>query len=392
MEKIEYQYWLANLKNIGLRKIDVLLKLFGTAEAVYKAAEKELYALKKDKALPDRFSEADIETVLRNRDAGRIHDDYTKLLSRGIYFVTREDTEYPGQLRHICGAPYGLYVRGRLPGQEEKLLAVVGARDCSPYGREMAAWLAGAAAKAGIGIVSGLARGVDRYAHEGALAAGGRTYGVMGCGIDICYPREHINLYMEIKKEGGIISEYAPGTQPAAGNFPVRNRIISGLCQGILVVEARQKSGSLITVDQGLEQGKEIYALPGRAMDRLSEGCNNLIKMGAKLITSPKDILEDYFPNYEQNMDELKKNNKQLEKVEKIVYASLCLEPRSMEELARMTGLPVDVLMEKLFFLELQGYARQIGKNYYVAQEVFPDHRVDELQTEMREIDTCQNI
>jgi DNA processing protein len=141
------------------------------------------------------------------------------------------------------------------------------------------------------------------------------------------------------------------------------------MCDGILVIEAREKSGSLITVDMGLEQGKNIYALPGRATDHLSCGCNNLIKMGAKLVTTPKDILEDFFPNFEESIQDLKKNNKLLETNGKIVYASLCLEPKHIEEIAMQTGLPMDLLMEQLLLLELRGYAKQTMKNYYVAQD-----------------------
>ena len=366
MEKAEYGYWLANLPGIGLRKIERLLEIFTDSKAVYEATERELNALKKDGTLPEQFSGRDIETILGTRDKDEIHDSYTKLISRGIYFVTREDNEYPAQLRNIFGAPYGLYVKGRLPGRKEKCLAIIGARECSPYGREMAACLSDAAARAGIAVISGLARGIDGYAHEGALAAGGATYGILGCGIDICYPRENFKLYMEMQREGGVISEYPPGTRPAAGNFPMRNRIISGISDAVVVVEAKKKSGSLITVDLGLEQGKEIYAIPGKATDRLSEGCNNLIKMGAKLVTSPKDILEDFIPNYEQTMDEMKKNNKLLEKVGKIVYASLCLEPKHIEEIAQMTGLSLEVLMEQLFLLEMDGFVRQTRKNYYI--------------------------
>lgn len=365
----EYRFWLANLPNIGARKIEQLLQVYGSAEEVFRASKEELYALKKDDVLNDKITAKDLESILTNRDIEKVHINYAKLIKNGIYFVSREEEQYPEKLRNIFGAPYALYVKGRLPGKEEKLLAIVGARECSPYGKEMAKYLAGAISKEKIAVVSGLARGVDSYAHEGSLAVGGITYGIMGCGIDICYPKENINLYMEMQKEGGIISEYAPGIQPFAGNFPMRNRIISGLSDGILIIEAKEKSGSLITVDIGLEQGKEIYALPGRATDRLSAGCNNLIKMGAKLVTSPKDILEDFLPNYEQTMDELKKNNKLLETVGKIVYASLCLEPKHIEEIALQTGLSMDVLMEQLLLLELRGFIRQTMKNYYVAQD-----------------------
>lgn len=360
----EYRYWLANLPNIGVRKIDQLLHIFGSAREIYHAPGRMLYALKKDGALK-QFSEQDVETIAAGRNAEKVQMEYAKLQKDSIYFVSREEEEYPGKLIPIFDAPYALYYKGRLPGSQEKLLAVVGARECSPYGIETAKYLAAAIAKAGIGVVSGLARGIDSCAHTGAVSAGGITYAVLGCGIDICYPRENINLYMELQQEGGIISEYPPGTAPAAGNFPMRNRIISGLSDGILIIEAKEKSGSLITIDYGLDQGKEIYALPGRATDRLSAGCNNLIKMGAKLVTTPKDILEDFLPNYEQTMDELKKNNKLLETAGKIVYASLCLEPKHIEEIAESTGLGIDSLMEQLLLLELQGLIKQPMKNYY---------------------------
>jgi DNA processing protein len=369
MTREEYRYWLANIHNIGARKIEMLLQFFGDAEGVYNGSKKDLEKFKEEYAFGLRMSDTDIEAIYNSRDPEKIQHGYDRIKKNSISFVSKEEERYPSKLRNIFGAPYALYVKGSLPREEDKVLAVVGARDCSPYGKEMAKYLTTAVAREGIAIVSGLARGIDAFAHEGALIAGGLTYGIMGCGIDICYPKENINLYMEMQKEGGIISEYAPGMQPFAGNFPMRNRIISGLCDGILVIEAKEKSGSLITVDMGLEQGKDIYALPGRVTDRLSGGCNNLIKMGAKLVTTPKDILEDFIPNYEQNMDELKKNNKLLESNGKIVYASLCLEPKHIEEIAIQTGLSMDLLMEQLLLLELRGFVKQTMKNYYVAQD-----------------------
>ena len=366
MKREEYSYWLANLHNIGIKKIDLLLSAFETAEEVFAAPREELEARKREGYFGNLINDNDITEIVEHRCEEKIQESYTKLIQKGIYFVSKESKDYPDKLRHIYDAPFAFYGKGRLPSEGEKILAIVGARECTPYGKEMTKYLAASTAKAGITIISGLARGVDAYAHEGALLADGTTYGILGCGIDICYPRENINLYMEMQRKGGILSEYAPGVKPFAGNFPMRNRIISALSDGILIIEAKEKSGSLITVDYGLEQGKNIYALPGRATDRLSDGCNNLIKMGAKLVTSPKDILEDYFTNYEQNMDEMKKNNKVLEKEGKIVYASLCLEPKHIEEIAIQTGLSLDTLMEQLFLLELQGLIRQSRKNYYV--------------------------
>lgn len=368
MKREEYNYWLANINNIGARKIAWLLSVFGSSEEIYRAERETLMtALAMDtEDTGAKLREEDIDALIRSRDPGRLQADYEKLKKSGIRFVTLEDKDYPEKLRGIYGAPYALYVRGRLPEEGKKLLAVVGARDCSNYGREMARYLAGAIAKEGVAIVSGLARGIDSYAHQGALDTGGISYGILGCGIDICYPKENITLYMELMKEGGVISEYAPGTPPIAGNFPMRNRIISGLSDGILVIEAREKSGSLITVDMGLDQGKDIYAVPGKATDRLSEGCNNLIKMGAKLVTSPKDILEELLPNYEQNINVVKNNLNVLESHGKIVYASLDFEPRHIEELAVATKLPMEILMEQLLLLELNGLVRQTMKNYYV--------------------------
>ncbi len=370
MLKEEYNFWLGNINNIGIKKIELLLQVFGSAEEIYFSSREEIETFQGECCPAGmRFSDADVESLCNSRDPEKIHERYTKLEKNGIYFVSKEDERYPKKLRNIYNAPFGLYVKGRLPKEDESLLAIVGARDCTPYGKEMAKYLSGAIAKEGISIISGLARGIDTHAHEGALVNEGLTYGVMGCGIDICYPKENINLYMEMQRNGGIISEYAPGIQPIAGNFPMRNRIISGLCDRILVIEAREKSGSLITVDMGLEHGKDIYALPGKATDRLSDGCNNLIKMGAKLVTTPADILEDFIPNYKQTMQDLKKNNKLLETKGKIVYASLCLEPKHIEEIAIQTGFSMDILMEQLLLLELRGFVKQTMKNFYIAQD-----------------------
>lgn len=366
MTPMEYNYWLANIHNIGIKKIGLLLEYFGSAEAVFCAQEEELKKFLQSFANQQIFHKTDLEDICNSREEDKIKCSYAKLQKNGIYFVSKEDEQFPEKLRNIYESPFALYYKGKLPGENEKVLGIVGARDCTPYGSEMARFFAGEAAKEGISVISGLARGIDSYAHEGALISGGITYGILGCGIDICYPKENINLYSELQKEGGIISEYSPGVKPIQGNFPMRNRIISGLCDGILVIEAREKSGSLITADMGLEQGKDIYALPGRVNDRLSEGCNNLIKMGAKLVTNPIDIMEDLIPNYQRKQDVAKKNNKILETNGKIVYACLSLEPKHIEEIACQSGLSMNFVMEQLLMLELRGYIKQITKNYYI--------------------------
>jgi DNA processing protein len=367
MTKDEYNYWLATINNIGIKKIELLLQVFGDAETVFNASDDELEAFKADccpAAL--RFTQKDIKAIIDSRIPEKIQSNYTKLIHSGIYFVTKGDEHYPKKLHNIYGAPFALYVKGRLPDTSQKTIAIVGARDCSMYGKEMAGYFARELAAKGIAVISGLARGIDSYAHKGALTANGTTYAVLGCGIDICYPKENINLYMDMQVSGGIISEYAPGIQPIAGNFPMRNRIISGLSDAILVIEAREKSGSLITVDMGLEQGKDIYAIPGRPSDLLSTGCNNLIKMGAKLVTAPEDILEELIPDYNEKVLNNKKNNNFLELNEEIVYSSLCLEPKHIEEIAIHSGLPVDSVAEMLMNLALRGFIKQTSKNYYI--------------------------
>ena len=369
MTKNEYNFWLANIDNIGNKKIEQLLKVFGDAESVYKATEDELLAFKSDCCPASiRLSDKDIRAIIASKIPEKIHAGYNKLIQSGIYFVTKEDEQYPSKLHNIYDAPFALYVKGNLPKDSQKTIAIVGARDCSLHGKEMAQYFARELARQGVAIISGLARGIDSYAHKGALDARGITYAVLGCGVDICYPRENIGLYMDIQINGGIISEFAPGAKPVAAHFPMRNRIISGLSDGILVVEAREKSGSLITADLGLEQGKDIYAIPGRPADPLSAGCNNLIKMGAKLVATPQDVLEELMPDYKGGVQNNKKENNFLELNEEIVYSSLCLEPKHIEEIANSTGLPVSDLAEILFNLSMRGLIKQTSKNYYIKQ------------------------
>ncbi len=359
MTKKEYWFWLCNLEQIGLKKIQAILNFFGTPEQAYLDNGKGLEQV-------SNLTASDKEQILKSKEEGRIQENYAKLISRGIYFVTKEEDIYPSKLHNIYNAPFALYVKGTLPKEDELSIAIVGARNCSDYGRETARYLAGELVKAGIQIISGLARGIDGYAHEGAIAAGGSTYGIEGCSVDICYPKENFNIYMDMQKKGGIISEYGPDCFPKAGNFPMRNRLISGMSDGILVVEAREKSGSLITADMGLEQGKNIYSVPGRIQDSLSTGCNNLIKMGAKMVTGPEDILEDYGIYYKNCKNDLKKFDKLLETREKIVYACLSFLPKHMNEIAGETNLSIAELTEILMSLELKDYVKQTRKNYYI--------------------------
>lgn len=210
-----------------------------------------------------------------------------------IKYYKIDDTGYPERLKNIPGAPRGLYVLGRLPEENRLSVAVVGARDCSEYGRFVAKELGAALGSSGITVISGMARGIDGISQEAALDVGGRSFGVLGSGVDICYPKENRELYERLKDCGGLLSEYAPGVPACANHFPPRNRIVSGLADVVVVVEARVKSGTLITVDMALEQGREVYVVPGRMTDRLSDGCNRLIKQGAGILLSIEDFIRE---------------------------------------------------------------------------------------------------
>ena len=209
-----------------------------------------------------------------------------------LKYIGKYETGYPEKLRIYDRMPSGLYYIGAsMPDNTKKSVAIVGARNCSSYGKIQARNFASALAARGVQIISGMAYGVDSCAHQGALDVGGITYAILGCGADVCYPKENFQLYKDIQRKGAVISEYEPGTPPLAMHFPIRNRIISALADIVLVIEARHKSGSLITADYALEQGKSVYALPGRLDDVTSSGCNELITQGAALACSPEQIL-----------------------------------------------------------------------------------------------------
>lgn len=210
-----------------------------------------------------------------------------------IRSLKRRDREYPGRLREIPGAPAELYLLGRLPEEDRPAVAIIGARDCSEYGRYVASGLGAALARNGIQVISGMARGIDGIGQEAALDAGGSSFAVLGSGVDVCYPAGNRRLYEKLKSRGGILSEYPPGTPPLSHHFPPRNRIVSGLADVVVVVEAREKSGTLITVDMALEQGREVYVVPGRVTDPLSVGCNRLLKLGAGLLLDLGEFLEE---------------------------------------------------------------------------------------------------
>lgn len=210
-----------------------------------------------------------------------------------IRILRRQDREYPERLREIPDPPEELYVLGGVPAEQIPAVAVIGARDCSEYGKYVASGLGALLGRNGIQVISGMARGIDGIGQEAALDAGGSSFAVLGSGVDVCYPAGNRKLYEKLKLKGGILSEYPPGTPARPGHFPPRNRIVSGLSDAVVVVEAREKSGTLITVDMALEQGREVFVVPGRVTDPLSVGCNRLLKLGAGLFLDEREFLEE---------------------------------------------------------------------------------------------------
>lgn len=284
---------------------------------------------------------------------------------KGIKVVSQNDKDYPQKLLPYDKRPEFLFYKGRLPDENSPAVAMVGARACSNYGRNMAKTIARELSANGVQIISGMARGIDTYSQLGAIEGGGPTFAILGCGVDICYPVENIELYNEILKKGGIISEYPPGEQPLAWHFPLRNRIISGLSDKVLVIEAKEKSGSLITVEWALEQGKDVMALPGRVGEKLSDGCNKLIRAGAGIITSPKDVLEDMNFQVKNQRGEKNLNQKGLEKDLALLYSEIRLQPKSIYELMGKTGFSYEEITTMLLQLQLIGYIEQPSDNYY---------------------------
>ena len=292
-------------------------------------------------------------------------------MEQEISYYPKDHPAYPDRLRTIPDAPAGLYVKGSLPGAG-KSLAIVGARDCSEYGKYVAGAFAEEAARAGIQIISGMARGIDSIAQKAALKAGGKSFAVLGCGVDICYLASQKSLYEDLCSAGGVLSSYPPGSPPLARQFPPRNRIISGLADAVLVVEARQKSGTLITVDMALEQGRDVYVVPGRITDRLSDGCNRLLAQGAVPALSPAQLVSELLET--QWREQAPKAADERTSVQQALLKLLDMEPCSLEQLrARMRDhellgkLSLQEVMEMLVMLSITGTVRTEGGFYSLA-------------------------
>ena len=360
---MQYQYWLSNIEGIGSVTIRKLMNYVGSAEELYFLPEEQF-------ELMTEIGKAEQQKILNSRNNWDLDGAWEKFRKKGISFVSQEMDTYPDKLRYIHNPPYSIYFKGSLPDGHRQAVAIVGARRCSEYGRSMAEKLGEQLAKYDIPVISGMAMGVDAYGHVGALRGKGKTYAVLGCGVDICYPAAHKQLYHDILDNGGIISEYPPGTEAKPQLFPARNRIISALSDTIVLVEAKERSGSLITADFALEQGKDIFAFPGRATDELSFGCNALIRQGAGIITSVDSFLADLgvLGQNECRQESLfeKFPNFFLEKEESMVYSCLDLRPKSLEEISFRTGIKTQYLTSLIQGMIEKGVLKETFRNYYI--------------------------
>ncbi|HXV81667.1 MAG TPA: DNA-processing protein DprA [Candidatus Binatia bacterium] len=308
---------------------------------------------------------------LRNFSAwDEVEKEIIRAENAGVKIVPYVDSNYPARLRTIADPPPLLYVKGEIRREDEKAVAVVGSRSTSDYGRRVARDLCRGLASWGFTVVSGMARGIDGTAHETALNAGGRTLAVLGSGVDRIYPAEHDQLYQRISKNGAVLSEFSLGTRPLAFNFPARNRLISGLSLGVVVVEATEKSGSLITAGLALEQGREVFAVPGEVGASRSRGAHRLIRQGAKLVETVEDIMEEIAPQLLAGRGKTVSPPKRMLAQDlgeefRRVFGLFEERPLQIDEVIESSGYAPSRVSEILLQLELQGYIKQLpGKKY----------------------------
>ena len=368
------KYWLGfNLvKGIGPTKLQALLDVYKDVGAAWNAAESDLQRMGLDRraiaTLMETRAEVDLDAYLQ-----RVQD-------AGVTVLTWDSEEYPRYLREAPAPPPVLYVAGEMLETDRWAVAVVGTRRLSPYGRQMARELVGGLVRSNITIVSGLARGIDGIAHKTAVEMGGRTIAVLGSGIDCLYPPEHRDLARRIIKErrGAIITDYALGTQPDAKNFPPRNRIISGLSMGVLVIEAGERSGALITANFALEQNRDVFAVPGNVNSRASAGTNRLIQQGAKLVITVEDILEEL--NLTMAPQQMVVQMAMPEsKEEAALLKHLSPQPAHVDDLSRESGMSSAAVSSTLAIMELKGMVQQVGgMRYVLAREPAAVYQTDE--------------
>ena len=358
-------YWVGinMVKGIGAVRFKTLLDAFGSAEAAWNATPQAL----QDAGLSAKI----VDTFQRVRKGVSLEQVAERIQSLGVQVLTWDDETYPRHLKEIDQPPPVLYVRGNLKTEDEWAVAMVGTRKVTAYGRQVAEEVATALAHNGVTIVSGLARGVDSIAHQAALNAGGRTLAVLGNGVDLNYPPENRKLADQIMQQGALVSDYALGTQPDGQNFPPRNRIISGLSLAVIIVEAGDTSGALITAGFAAEQGRDVFAVPGNINAPQSRGTNRLIRDGAQPLLSPQDVLEAL------NLTMVTEHQAArvtlpTDPLEARLYKLLSQQPKHVDEIRAEASLPIETVSATLAMMELKGMVRQVGGMHYVAVRETP--------------------
>ena len=359
-----YRDWilLSKVSNLGPKRCRELVRHFRSPGKVLSASVKKLMEV------PGIGKEVAL-SIVRARESIDVEKDLEYMDEVGITLVNFQDSLYPVNLRTISNPPFLLYVRGELKKEDENAVAIVGTRRATTYGRLTARRLARDLGRRGVTIVSGMARGIDTAAHQGALEVGARTIAVLGCGIDVVYPPENRKLMEEIVKNGAVVSEFPLGTLPEAPNFPQRNRIISGLSKGVLVVEAPLRSGALITVDFALEQGREVFAVPGQINSPTSQGVNRLIKEGAKLVESVEDVMEELgFSLCEDRaaMKRAEEKERSLSLEEKKIFSLLKDVPVHIDFIISGSGMSASKVAAVLVDLQLKGLIRELPGKLFV--------------------------
>ena len=367
----DLRYWIGfnHMAGIGPAKLRALLDHFGDLETAWRANSTDL----REAGLDRRA----LEYMLAARASLDLDAEAARVARVGAQAVTWDDPEYPPLLKSIAASPPLLYVKGGFASADQWAIAIVGTRRATAYGREVTRVLAGDLARSGVTIVSGLARGIDAAAHQAALDAGGRTIAVLGHGIDFVYPPEHRKLSEQIIEHGAAVTDYPIGTAPEGKNFPPRNRIISGLSLGVLVIEGDVSSGARITADFALEQGRDVFAVPGNILQRSSRLPNTLIQQGATPVLSADDILEQLNLTMVAQQAEAREIIP-ADPTEAQLLGLLSAEPVHIDDIRRETGLPIAQVSSTLAMMELKGMVRQAGgMNYVLARENQATYKVD---------------
>jgi DNA processing protein len=355
-------YWLGFhlVPGIGATRLARLVETFGGLEAAWQASFDDLRAA--------GLSERAARSLVSHRGTIDLDAEWQKVEQAGAQVLTLADDAYPRLLREIASPPPVIYVRGELQQSDEVAVGIVGTRRATSYGREMARRLSSGLARAGVTVISGLARGIDGIAHSVTLETGGRTLAVLGSGVDQIYPPEHRKLAEQIMQSGALVSEFPIGTRPEASNFPVRNRLISGMSLGVIVVEAPRRSGALITATFAADQGRTVFAVPGSALSQASEGTLQLLRDGAALAGEVEDVLSELNLERRQLAMETRQLLPAASDEERAVLEFLQAEPRHIDEIALDLGLNISHLSALLLQMQLKGLVRETGGQHYVRE------------------------